>query len=106
MKKTDISENVRSLINEDALCLFVFSSEHCSVCYSVKENIKILANKFSRLKVHEISIDEIPSVSGEFMVFTVPTLLIFHNGKEVYRASRFISFKELEKKLTFFHQII
>ena len=35
-------------------------------------------------------------VAGRYAVFTGPTILLFHNGKEILRESRFISLENLE----------
>ncbi|MFS0578868.1 hypothetical protein [Brevibacillus sp. 179-C9.3 HS] len=45
------------------------------------------------------SIEKAPFISGEFLVFTAPTILLFADGKEVFRQARFISFDELERVL-------
>ncbi len=40
-----------------------------------------------------------PEVSGEFLVFTVPTILVFYDGKEIIRQSRFIQFEKLNEDI-------
>ena len=38
-------------------------------------------------------------IAGRYAVFTGPTILLFHNGKEILRESRFISLENIERVL-------
>ncbi|HAQ1908401.1 TPA: thioredoxin family protein, partial [Enterococcus faecium] len=38
---------------------------------------------------------ETPEVASKFEVLTAPVVLIFHQGKEVFRQARFIDFKKI-----------
>ncbi|MFS0554920.1 hypothetical protein [Brevibacillus sp. 179-C 1.1 NHS] len=55
--------------------------------------------KHPQVKSMVTSIEKAPFISGEFLVFTAPTILLFADGKEVFRQARFISFDELERVL-------
>ncbi|MPN50903.1 hypothetical protein SDC9_198543 [bioreactor metagenome] len=44
--------------------------------------------------------------SGEFMVFTVPTLILFAEGKEIARQGRFINFDELEFEVNRWYEFL
>lgn len=50
-------------------------------------------------KVGEIIIDDLIEVSGQFLVFSVPTILIMHEGREILRESRFIDFNKISRIL-------
>jgi len=99
----DISD-IKEVICQDNFLILLFSSSNCNVCISVKENIQHLINKYPYLNFYQVPIDELPAASGDFLVFTIPTIVLFHHGKEVYRASRFIPFKELEDKILLYNE--
>ncbi len=40
-----------------------------------------------------------PELAGEFQVFANPTLLVFFEGKEYIRKSKYVSLPELEKEI-------
>lgn len=53
------------------------------------------------IKVAKIYIDELVEITGQFLVFTVPTILIMHEGREILRESRFIDLQAVERTLSF-----
>jgi thioredoxin-like negative regulator of GroEL len=46
-----------------------------------------------------IDINQNPLFKGQYMVFTVPTIILFNQGRELQRFSRHISLQELEAYL-------
>ena len=40
------------------------------------------------------------------MIFTVPALLVYSEGKEILRVARFFNFKEIEEKLDRYYEAI
>ncbi len=57
-----------------------------------------IANQYN-LSVIKIDINEVKQVAGQNLVFTVPTILLIKEGKEILRESRFIDFQNLERVL-------
>lgn len=47
----------------------------------------------------KIEMSKLPEAVGSFSIFTTPTLLLFIDGKETIRESRFISVVQLEAKI-------
>jgi thioredoxin-like negative regulator of GroEL len=90
-------EAVESLIaREDALLLY-FSNEQCGVCKVLKPKVReLVESRFPRMKMHYVDIQEHPAVAGQHRVFTIPTLLIFFQGKEQARLSRNIALFQVE----------
>lgn len=46
-----------------------------------------------------MNIHEVTEVAGMLEVFTAPAIFIFAEGREVYRAARFIPIDELRQKV-------
>ncbi len=78
----------------DPYILYI-STDACSVCKSVYPKMAELA-KAHGIEVYTIDAGEQPSISGQLLVFSVPTIIVMANQKEVYRESRFIRFDQLE----------
>ena len=50
-------------------------------------------------------ITEEPLIAGRFLVYSGPTVLLLMDGKEVYRASRFIDMEELKYNINRYSEI-
>ena len=49
---------------------------------------------------HYVDTEKSPVIPGQFRVFTIPTILIFFEGREQVRYSRNISMHQLEDALS------
>ena len=67
----------------------------------VKDNkVEVMAKHFDNLRTARVELLVVPEVAGVFLVATAPTVLVFVNGKEVYRAGTFIDTMKLEQFMT------
>lgn len=81
--------------------LLYFSSDSCSVCKVLKPKVAELLNeKFPLMDSHYVDTEKSPVISGQYRVFTIPTILIFFEGKEQVRFSRNISMHQLEESIS------
>jgi thioredoxin 1 len=80
--------------------LLYFSSDSCSVCKVLKPKVtELLHEKFPLMQSLYVDTEKCPVISGQFRVFTIPTILIFYEGKEQVRYSRNISMHQLEASI-------
>ncbi len=87
-------------LNEHTAVLFYFSHEQCSVCKVLKPKIEeLLRESFPKMLMYYCDTVEQPEVAAQNRVFTVPTILIFIEGKETFRFSRHIGLSELEQAI-------
>lgn len=93
---TDILDTVKS----NKLSIIIASTKACGVCVAIKPRIQQILGNYTHIKPIYIDIDSLQSLSGEFMIFTVPTIILFAEGKEVHRESRIIDFKKLEFEIS------
>jgi thioredoxin-like negative regulator of GroEL len=81
--------------------LLYFSSDSCSVCKVLKPKVaELLSEQFPLMVSHYVDTEKSPVIAGQFRVFTIPTILIFFEGKEQERFSRNISMHQLEASLS------
>ncbi|GMQ55753.1 hypothetical protein AN1V17_01450 [Vallitalea sediminicola] len=90
---------IDNLIANNEICTLLISSSQCGVCISVESKLDELAEEIKNINVSKVKIDTVPETSGKFLVFTVPTILVFYKGKEVIRQSRFIQFNKLRVEI-------
>lgn len=68
-----------------------------------------LLENYDYVEKVEILLQDMQEIAGRYAVFTGPTVLLFYNGKEILRESRFISLENLERTIQliyYFHTII
>jgi thioredoxin-like negative regulator of GroEL len=97
METIDTPERLRELTGDSDGVLLYFSNDACSVCKVLKPKvIELLQDTFPRMEMGYVDTEKSPELSGQHRVFTIPTLLIFFQGREQHRFSRNISLHQLE----------
>ena len=70
----------------NGVSLMDFSANWCAPCKAQEPVIKNVADKFkNRASIIEVDIDDNRDLATKFMVQSIPTLIIFKNGKEIKR---------------------
>ena len=68
------------------ITLLDFTADWCAPCKAQKPMIEnIISTYENRVSVIEINIDEQREIATRYMVQSIPTLIIFKNGKEMRR---------------------
>lgn len=85
----------QTLQTHDAVMLY-FSAPSCNVCHALKPKLtEAVMNEFPAFVIESIDISETPEIASTFTVFTIPTVLIFFQGREFLRKSRHMSVAEV-----------
>jgi thiol-disulfide isomerase/thioredoxin len=86
-------------MNQKPFILF-FQTEACGVCHAILPRLMEMLEKFN---IELIVVDAIkhPSIAGQHQVFTVPTIIVWAENREMLRESRFVNFSKLERTLEF-----
>ena len=93
-------KDIQDVISNNEAVLIYFSSETCSVCKVLKPKIAELRNsEFPKMELFYVDIEKSPMISGQYRIFTIPTLLVFFEGKEYIRKSRNIGLRELYEEV-------
>ncbi len=98
--------NDMKIINErinSKFSIFLAKTHDCTVCKVTKVQLEPFLKKYD-IELTEIFIDDIPEFRGDHLVFTVPTVLIFSEGKELLRESRFINMGKVDRLLKLFFE--
>ena len=87
------------LVKDDSQLVFVdFFATWCAPCKFLDEILAELEPKVSSLtRFIKLDIDEHPALQKEFTIMSVPTLMIFKKGEQVWRMAGFGLAKEMEK---------
>ena len=93
-------EEYTKFINENASTLVYFSTPQCNVCKILKPKImELINNDFNKIKMAYVNCEALKEVAAQNRIFTVPTILVFLDGKEFLRKSRNISIIEFKAEL-------
>lgn len=93
-------DELLTTMKKEKAALFYFSTNSCNVCKVLKPKISELINSnFPEIKLYYIDIERAPLISGQFRIFSIPSILIYFEGKEFYRKSRNIGLNELEETI-------
>lgn len=94
-------KDIFDLIDNNKGIMMVFAKGiECSVCHAIQDRVnKTFPSLYPNLPIKFITIDENPNFRGQYLIFSVPTLLIFKDNKEIHRESRIIDFAQLNKVL-------
>lgn len=100
-EKNDINLTTLNAMTEEYEAIaYYFSGADCGVCTVLKPVIKqLFAETFPAIQWQEVALDSSPEIAGQLQLFSIPTLLVYVDGKEVLRKSRNFSVGEVANAL-------
>ena len=92
--------------SNQAVC-FYLSTPECSVCKVLKPKvIEMLRDDFSQIHFCYVDLNEAKEIGGQLSVFSVPTILVYFEGKETIRTSRNVHLEELREQIDRYYKMI
>ncbi|MCH7735244.1 MAG: thioredoxin [Chloroflexi bacterium] len=93
----DFTEEV---LNSDLPVLVDFWADWCGPCKMVAPIVEELANDYDgKLKVMKVDVDSSPLTAGTYGIRSIPTLLIFKDGKPVQQVVGAVPKQMLQEKI-------
>ncbi|MGR7813952.1 thioredoxin [Lacinutrix undariae] len=89
------------LINQEIPVLVDFYAEWCGPCKMMSPILKdVKTNLKDRVSIIKIDVDKNQGIAAKYQVRGVPTMLLFKNGKQVWRQSGVLQKDELINIIT------
>ena len=88
--------NFDSIINSDTPTLIDFFAEWCGPCKVQSPILKEMAGELGgKVKVIKIDVDKNSEIASRYQIQSVPTLILFKNGKLIWRQSGLLTKPQL-----------
>ena len=88
------------VLNTKGVCLVDFYATWCQTCQMQHPVLAELKAQLSdRLRILKINIDQHTDTAARFQVRSVPTLMLFRQGRQLWRQSGYLSLPDLRATL-------
>jgi thioredoxin 1 len=98
--------NLKNQVEKEKALMIYFYNNDCAPCISLRPKIELLMANFPKMKLNWINSKTHPEVTAAYSVFSNPTILLFFEGKEYRRFSKFVSMIELEEVIRRYYNIL
>lgn len=88
-------DHIKNYLNEQGIKLLYVRSRHCSTCHALQPKVAQLASGFSYIQTAQVWADEMPELASLLHILSAPMILLFADGKEIYREGRFVQMQDL-----------
>lgn len=93
-------EKFDDLITSNIPVLVDFYAEWCGPCKMMKPILEdVKAMKGEKVRVVKVDVDKHQELAAYYQIQSVPTLMIFKDGKQLWRQSSVLQAKELSELL-------
>lgn len=88
----------QEVIEGEKPVLVDFHAEWCGPCKSMAPELKKLVDRMGdRLRVIKVDVDRNPDTAAHYGIQGVPTLILFHQGRQLWRQSGAMNAVQLER---------
>lgn len=93
-------EELTQLVNHSDALLLYFYSDNCAPCRSLRPKVQeMMGEEFGKMKLAMINAEKNPALAAAYQAFGLPVLLLFFEGKEFLRYSKYVSIAELRESI-------
>ena len=92
--------NFEETIKKNKLVFVDFWANWCGPCRALAPTIVELAKEYSgKVTIGKLDVDENPATAEKFQVFSIPTMIVFKDGKEAERLVGLCAKKNIDAAL-------
>ncbi len=93
-------DKLLALVAREPAVLAYFSTPDCRVCQALRPKVaELLDREFPRVAGVYVDCGSLPQAAGQYRVFSVPTMVVFFEGREWLRRGRSVGLTELREEI-------
>ena len=93
-------DEIQDIIEQNLAVMLYFSAPTCNVCHALKPKLfDAIQSNFEIFEIVSIDTSVSQEIAAHFSVFSIPTVLIFLDGREFMRKSRHMSVDEVVREI-------
>lgn len=96
MKEIKHYSDIDKILQKE-LVMIIAKTHTCSACKSIVQMLEHSIPNLHQIEMYSIYIDDIEQFKGDHLIFSVPTVLVFSNGKELLRESRYMNYSKISR---------
>jgi len=93
------SEEIFGIVRSERALVTYFSTTECQVCKVLRPKVERMVAEHTGIRFLYVDSALHPEVTGQHLVFAVPTIILFSDGREMRRFSRNLSLDDLDRAL-------
>jgi len=86
-------------IQDNDLVFLYVSQPKCSVCHTLLPKVEELMENYPKIANYYLDTQKVPMAAGQLSVFSIPTVILFVQGKEHFRLVRTFGLQEINDKI-------
>jgi len=92
--------NFNEIVNKHSLALIDFWAPWCGPCLALAPAVEELAEEYAgKVIIGKLNVDKNPRTAERFQIFSIPTMLLMRDGREVDRIVGLVPKKYIEAVL-------
>lgn len=97
---------VNEVAANEAVIIY-FYNDHCAPCISLRPKVAdLIDTQFPKMKLFFVNSEKHPEIPAGYQVFANPTLILFFDGREYRRESKYVSIPQLAEEIDRPYQMI
>ena len=89
-----------TLVGKKQALLLYFYNNNCAPCISLRPKVsELLTKEFPKMELAFVNAGVYPEIPAKYHAFTNPTLVLFFEGPEYKRVSKYISIPQLSETI-------
>lgn len=99
-------KQLKDIINKKGIVIYFYNNS-CSSCKVLRPKVRdMISQSFPGIEFREINVEENPEITASASVYSAPSIIVYFEGKESLRESRYLSVSQLEEKIDRYYRML